>query len=110
MAIKPYEFADGIYYRLGKKLEKKELGIILLSCKTLLNKFSEKKWQDFEIWAFADNLVYQMTKNQLPRTFRLFYVITENCLNANKYAETTEETNENYRDWINNEIERLKSS
>ena len=110
MSIKPYDFADGIYFRLGKRIDKKELGVVLLSCKTMLGKFTEKQWQDFEVWAFVDNLIYQMKKNEIPRSFRLFYTLANGFLTSPVYADMTEQTDERYRQWINDEIARLKSS
>lgn len=110
MSIKPYSFADGIYYRLGKKLTKQETGIVLVSCKTLLGKFSEKGWQDFEVWAFVDNLIYQMQKNQIPRSFRMFYTLACGFLCSPIYTDNTVATDQRYAEWIQNEIERLKTT
>lgn len=110
LTITPFQFADGVYYRLGKRLNKRELGLVLLNCKTLLGRFGEKHWEDFEVWAFVDSLIYEMRKNQLPMVFRMFYSITNTFLATNVYNEYTTETSSSYSSWIRDEISRLKKS
>ena len=109
-ALTPYNFADGVYYRLGKKIQKRELSMILMYSKKLLTKFTEKSWKDYEIWAFVDTLIYEMKKNQFPLAFRLFYTITDSYLTNQKYNNYEEQTNSKYRSWIQEEINRLKNT
>lgn len=106
----PFQFADGVYYRLGKKLTKKELGITLKCCKDILDTFHSNNWQDYEIMALVDNMVYDMRRHQIPLHFRLFYTILTRYLSSNLYASQEDQTQAQYRDWIEAEIARLKAS
>ena len=110
LTITPFQLADGAYFRLGKKFTKKEMGIILLSCKTMLERFRAKQWQDYEVWAFVDTLIYQMKKNQFPLVFRMFYTIAMSYLNNNVYDVHETEASSTYSKWIEQEINRLKNS
>lgn len=110
LTITPFQFADGVYYRLGKRLNKRELGLVLLNCKTLLGRFGEKHWEDFEVWAFVDTLIYQMRKHQFPMVFRMFYSIASKYMDRNVYDSHITETSSDYNSWIEQEINRLKGS
>jgi hypothetical protein len=110
LTITPFQLADGVYFRLGKRMSKKEMGLVLLNCKLMIDKFKAKHWEDFEVWAFVDSLIYQMKKNQFPLVFRMFYSITNSFLDINKYNEHEDGTKVQYNDWIQNEINRLKNS
>lgn len=107
--ITPYRLADGIFYRLNKKIEKRELGIVLKSCKELLKLFEDKGWEAYEIWDFVETLVYEMKKNSFPLVFRMFYTITFRYLSSPKYVQYEDKTQSIYREWINNAIAEMKN-
>lgn len=107
--IAAYQFADGVFYRLKKPLNKKGLGITLKSCKELLTLFYSQGWETYEIWAFVDTLIYEMKKNMFPLDFRMFYAITYRYLSSGRYVVAEEKVQAKYRDWINKTIEELKA-
>ena len=110
LTITPFQVADGVYYRLNKQLNKRDLGTVLVSCKVLLEKFKAKVLEDYEVWAFVDTLIYQMRKHQFPMVFRMFYSIASKYMDRNVYDSHITETSSDYNSWIEQEINRLKGS
>lgn len=108
--ITPYQLADGVYFRLGKKLSKKELGIALTSCKSILEGLRAKNWEDYEILQFADSICYEMKQNQMPLVFRMFCAIALSYINCNVYQQEETKVQSKYSDWIQKEILRLQNS
>lgn len=107
--ITPYRLADGIFYRLGKKIEKREMGITMKACKELITLFNNKGWEDYEVWDFVDTLIHEMKKNSFPLVFRMFYTITFRYLSSPKYVQYEDKTQSIYREWINNAIAEMKN-
>lgn len=107
--LTPYKFADAVFYRLGKKINKPELGVTLKSCKTLLTLFNSQEFEDYEILQFIDTLCREMRKNELPLVFRMFYTLAYSFLTNKSYQLDQDRSATKYASWIRNEIERVKN-
>lgn len=115
LGITPYQFADGVYYRLGKRFNKKEvskqdLGLTLRLCKELLTILNSRNWEDYEVLLLIDTICYEMKKSQMPLVFRMFYAIITNYLYRSTYTREEEKVQAKYSSWIAAEIQRLQNS
>ena len=115
IGITPFQFADGVYYRLGKRFNKKEvskqdLGLTVRLCKELLTLFAERGWEDYEVLLLIDTICYEMKKSQMPLVFRMFYALITNYLFKSTYTREEEKVQSKYSSWIAEEIKRLQNT
>ena len=113
--ITPYQLADGVYFRLGKRFSKstvsrQDLGLTLKLCKELLVLLDSRSWEDYEVLLLVDTICYEMKKKQMPLVFRMFYAIISNYLHTSTYTREEEKVQTKYSSWIAEEIKRLQNS
>lgn len=108
MTLTAFNLADGIMFRLGKRMTKQDRGVILKSCKFIKDTLQAKGWEPVDILTLVDSVVYEMKKAEFPLTFRMFYSIIANYIASPSYTQTETQLEAQYVDWIKQEIERIK--
>jgi len=109
MKFTPYNFASTVMFHLHVPSKHKEILSCLRYAKILLEKLRSMGFDDDDILQMVIYTCEGMVREYKPRTFQYFMGIMHNFIMSYSNKSTSEAASQNYQEWIQQEIERLKN-